>query len=107
MHQEGNYILNTKEDAKIANGTTYELMKFLVIDFYDEYKKWIIASRKDGNMDILFEQVGKENFDKLNQLINENFNYIIFGDAMKLNQIIKTRDEILKNMANYRTNKLK
>lgn len=107
MHQKGNYILNTKEDAKIANGTTYELMKFLVIDFYDEYKKWIIASRKDGNMDILFEQVGKENFDKLNQLINENFNYISFGDAMKLKQIIKTRDEILKNMANYRTNKLK
>lgn len=117
MHQSSNYILNTPKEARIANGTTYETALFLVNDFYQEYKKAIIASRKDGKIDIIYNEVGKENFEALNALIvkfKDEFNrtkyehtkvYIEMGweteETRELKKIIKIRDSILENMKKY------
>ncbi len=123
MHQNSNYILNTPKESKITDGTTYELALFLVNDFYQKYKKAIIASRKNGNIDIIYNEVGKENFEALNSLIvkfKSKFNrtkyeytksYIEMGweteDTKELKKIIKIRDDILENMQKYQTRRTK
>ena len=123
MHQNSNYILNTPKEAKIVGGTTYELTAFLVSDFYQRYKKSIIASRKNGNIDIIYDEVGKENFEALNYLIvkfKSKFNhtkyehaktYIEMGweteDTRELKKIIEIRDNILENMQKYQTRRTK
>ena len=123
MHQNSTYILNTPKEAKIIGGTTYELTTFLVSDFYQRYKKSIIASRKNGNIDIIYDEVGKENFEALNSLIvkfKSKFNhakyehaktYIEMGweteETKELKKIIKIRDDILENMQKYQTRRTK
>lgn len=105
------YIFNTKEDAKIKSGTSYENTMFIVKEFYNTYKKEIIESRKTGDMSKLFDIVGKENFEKMNELFHifyKEFPEITFYQALnsmskkeetektkKLQEIINTRNEIL------------
>lgn len=117
MHSDGVYIFNTKENAKIKGGTSYESTISLVRTFYNTYKKEIIESRRNNNMEVIFKKVGKENFDRLNGLFhifNEHFSGMAFYQLMyelkeskdtKLTKIyfdiIKTRDEILANMKDY------
>lgn len=119
MHQNSAYILNNPKEAKVAGGTTYELTTFLVSNFYQRYKNSIITSRKNGNIDIIYDKVGKENFEALNALIirfKSKFNrtkyehtkaYIEMGfeteDTKELKKIIKIRDDILENMQKYQT----
>lgn len=64
------YIFNNKNNALIINGANYEHMKFLVEEFYETYKEEIIASRKNGNIQIIYDTVGKENFEALNKLFH-------------------------------------
>ena len=107
------------KEAKVAGGTTYELTTFLVSNFYQRYKNSIITSRKNGNIDIIYDKVGKENFEALNALIirfKSKFNrtkyehtkaYIEMGfeteDTKELKRIIEIRDNILENMKKYQT----
>ena len=95
----------------------------MVSDFYQKYKKAIIASRKNGNIDIIYNEVGKENFEALNSLIvkfKSKFNrtkyeytkaYIEMGweteDTKELKKIIEIRDNILENMQKYQTRRTK
>ena len=123
MHQSLNHILNTPQEAKIGNGTTYELTTFLVSDFYQKYKKSIIDSRKNGNINIIYNEVGKENFEALNTLIinfshkfnRQKYEYTTACIGMgietettkELKKIIKIRDSILENMKKYSASKTK
>lgn len=75
LHESGNYILCDPDNVKVNGGTSYERTMFLVREFYETYKTEIIASRKSGNLEILFEKVGKENFDLLNGLFHEYYEY--------------------------------
>jgi len=70
LFSSNGYIFNDKEDAKIKGGTSYESTMFIVRDFYNTYKKEIIESRRNGDMSHLFEVVGKENFESLNELFH-------------------------------------
>jgi len=117
MHNRNNYIFNTKENAKIKGGTSYEHTFFLVRDFYEMYKKEILETRKTRNMQPLFDKVGKENFDLLNNLFHEYYEslggvvfYTLADDlnkkkdtelTRKFYEIIDKRDNILKNMNEY------
>jgi len=71
LFDSGGYVFNTKENAKIRGGTNYENSMFLVKTFYETYRKEIIESRKSGDMTKLFDIVGKDNFEALNQLFHE------------------------------------
>lgn len=70
MHKKGIYLFYNEESAKTKGGTTYENYKFLVQDFFDVFKPEIIASRK-GDIQYLIDVCGQENFEQLNDLINE------------------------------------
>lgn len=119
LFQSEHYIFNTKEDAKIKGGTSYELTRFLIIDFYEIYKKEIIESRKSGDITKLYETVGKENLEELNNLFHIFYKHfpgigLKFYDAISaknegreteetkiLDELIAKRDEILNRMEAY------
>lgn len=117
LSQSGVYIFNTKENKKIKGGTSYERTMFLVKNFYETYKKEIIESRKTGDVSVLFDVIGKENFEDLNQLFHEyieNFNefsiYQTYRDlesgketekTRKLKELALRRDTILSKMEEH------
>jgi len=114
------YIFNNENNALIENGTNYEHMKFLVKEFYETYKKEIIESRKNGNIQIIYDTVGKENFEDLNKLFHIYYQYFpgetildlyeelkeeIQSKKTKIYQELKIkRDKILSNMKEYYKN---
>lgn len=117
MHDNGDYIFNTKENAKIVGGTSYGYTTFLAKDFYIRYKNEILQSRRKRDMKPLFDKVGEENFEELNNLFNifnENFDAFKMlkcfedlksGKETELTKLYKElcfkKDEILNRMNEY------
>ena len=118
MHEDGVYVFDRPEKAKTRYVTGYDKTKILVADFFNKYRDLIFESRKNNNMQVLFDEVGKENFDKLNSLFaifNENFSefkYYNLLDSIKKEEdtpqtrlyfdLIRQRDEILRKMEEYK-----
>ena len=116
------YIFNTPDNAKIKGGTNYVRNLFLVKDFYNAYKQEIIESRRNGDITILYETVGKENFESLNELFhifNESFPGLSFYNTIEsINKgketeqtklfydIINRRNKILKAMEEHNQTKV-
>lgn len=59
MHNSGVYVFDTPENAKSKNVTGYDKTRFLAAEFFDKYRKTIYESRKNGNIQVLFDEVGK------------------------------------------------
>jgi len=119
MFNSGVYIFSDKKTAKITGGTSYEHTRFIVNEFYQTYKTEIIKSRRDSDLSVLYDTVGKENFDELNSLFDiyeQNFsqfkNYVQLIEDLKEKKdteltriyykIIEKRDLILNKMKNYK-----
>lgn len=121
MHGKGNYVINTKDTAKIKGKSSYECTFFLIKEFYNTYKTEILRSRKNGDIHIIFDAVGKENFEKLNDVFNEfydNFGGVIYYNLIddlnnnretkltrKYKELCIKKDEILKLMMEFNSNK--
>ena len=76
MHENNMYVFDNPQNSKTTHTTSYEHSLFLVKDFFNEFKDKIIESRRNGNIEAIFQEVGKENFDELNSLFEiyfENF----------------------------------
>lgn len=71
MHDNGVFIFSDKDNSKIRFGTQYEICRFIVDDFLEEFKPQIIESRLTGDSTILFEKIGKENFLAMNDLVRK------------------------------------
>ena len=117
LHKNNIYIFNSKENSKEIGGTDYENYKFLVKEFYQEFKEEILASRH-GNIEIIYKACGRENFEQLNELfkiVHENWHGLkiikliealdkgeINENTKKINEIIEKRDQILQNMLKHK-----
>ena len=118
LHENNGYVFDEKNNSQIKNTTSYEHSFFLVRDFYSKYKEKIIESRRHGNIEAIWNEVGKENFYALNDLF-ETFNnyfsgmkiYSLYDDlnnnkdtelTRTYNYLVKQRDEILLKMDNYK-----
>ena len=117
MHEKGIYLFSNPSTAKIEGGSGYECTAFLAKDFLEEYFDTIIASRRDNNMQLIFDKVGKENFEELNDLFHEYHDtfpgvqsgYLVMDlKANKETELTKRyhsieekRDRILENMREY------
>lgn len=82
-----------KEDS----GTIYNNAFFLLEEFYQNYKDIIIESRQTGNIDIIYNAVGKENFEELARLLSE-FYELIINSGFKYQDII---EEVNKGKIGY------
>ena len=117
LHQNNCYMFYSSEEAKTSGGTSYENYRFLVQGFYNEFKEDIIASRR-GNLSHLLDICGEKNFEELNDLINNfiskwtGLNIVsLLSDikhhrntqnTIEYQKIIEKRDEILRNMIQYK-----
>ena len=59
----------------IGKRTSYERFKLLVENFYVDFKEEIKHCRVMGDMDYLYNLVGRDNFLELNELINNFADY--------------------------------
>lgn len=107
MHSKGIYLFTEESDLseelkKNATKCLYILSSPLVNDFYREFKKEIIHARMTGDRKILYDKVGKENFEELNNLINEF--YIYFDISNNTNKINNILEQIKEGIVNRDTN---
>lgn len=117
MHQQGIFIFNSKEDFRDFGGTNYQKSYCIVKELLENYKSKIIESRRNGKIEIIFDAIGKENFESLNVLVNEfnntfpNSEYYTLMDDLseqkdtiltrKYNEIMKQKDIIYEQIKVY------
>ena len=119
MHDEGIYIFDDEKNSRYEHVMAYEMTIFLIKDFFNEFKDIILKSRRNGNIQLIFDTVGKENFDALNELFNEfskHFDSYSFRNMLmdKENspkygiymELCQKRDEILENMRIHKENSM-
>ena len=118
MHKDNVTVFDEPNNSRYKRTTSYEDYLVLVQDFFKEFKDKILESRKAGNIKVIYEAVGEENFDELNNLIKffyENYKEMkIYSLRRALNnnednemtrtyyEIIEKRDAILDKMRNYK-----
>ena len=73
LHQEGIYIFEQPEYTieNVDNINTSNICKNLLKPFVKEYREQIVRTRIYGDMEGLYEVIGKENFEELNDIVNK------------------------------------
>ena len=120
MADKKEFVFDDHEKSRYKGYTSYEETRFLVIEFYKEFKKEIIQSRREGDYQILFDKVGQNNFEDLNNLIIDfvknvsGFKFFSMVDSVKKGEdneltryyysVVERRDNIMNNMRNYKRN---
>lgn len=93
MEKSGLKVLGETKDGNYKNTTSYEYTNYLVSDFFEKYKKEILQSRRDNNIQVIYDAVGKENFDDLNELFRiHNEHFAGFGFYGLLDDLDKKKD---------------
>lgn len=65
------YLLDDKHILKENhNQNTSQILKHILSIFIERYRKEIIESRITGSFDVLFNKIGKENYENLNDIID-------------------------------------
>lgn len=74
-YKKGQYILEPEliSDYDVENHNTPNIIKQILKPIVKKYKEQIIKARITGDNTELFETIGKENFEELNDLINKIF----------------------------------
>ena len=80
---------NQKENTKCE----YLDQEYIVKDFFEKYKKEIIESRITGNIEIIINAVGKESFEELNNLINEDYSEFSWITREQLQEDLKRKED--------------
>lgn len=70
MHKDGVYLFDDPNLSQTRGTTSYENQLFLVQDFWQKFRKEIMMARTEDNLDSLFQVVGQENFNKLNDIVS-------------------------------------
>lgn len=86
MVSKGIAFFGEPTEKSYRNVTGYDSTNYLVSEFFEKYKKEILASRSNGNIEIIYNAVGKENFDELNSLFvihNEYFSGLKYYSLLK------------------------
>ncbi len=101
LHKKGQYVFDTEENVRTKHTTCYESAFYIIKDFYNEFKKEILESRKNGNIEVIWNKVGKENFDALNELFHEHFEHFGGFRYLALIEDIKNKKDTPKTRKFY------
>jgi len=100
------YIFDYPKKTSSSKEDFYENGYELVKDFFEIYKNEILESRLNGNINLLNITVEKENFEKLNDLVNKCFETAIRQEDIKTTEIwsamLKEKNIILEQMKLYK-----
>lgn len=121
MHKNNIHVFDNPKTAKYQHATSYEHSLFLVKDFFDEFRNKIIESRRNGNIQVIWNEVGKDNFDELNSLFkiyNDNFSgfkiYNLLSDLSSgkdteqtriYYELVDRKNHIMENMRKFQMTK--
>ena len=76
MKEDNQNVFDDPNNSTYEHTTSYEYSSFLIDSFYEEFKDDILKSRRNGKIEVIWNAVGKDNFDDLNNLFSiyyENF----------------------------------
>ena len=97
MRGKGRYIFDNPEPI-LDQGKRYHnayTVQFPVInEFFETYKEVIKESRLKNDLNIIYDAVGKENFEALNSLVDEYERYFKQHSFYKLRAAIKKKKDI-------------
>ena len=118
MHESGTYFIGDESVCVNSSRSSYSKLFFLVREFYREFKDAILLSRRSGDLTPLFNEVGKENFEMLNELayeyentfsglkiykvISELHDGIESEDTLYHKNCVTRKDEILAKMREHK-----
>ena len=71
MHNDNVTVFDVPGNSRYKRTTSYEDYLILVQSFYSEFKDKIIESRKNGNFEAIYNEIGEDNFNELNELIKD------------------------------------
>lgn len=112
LHALNIYIMDEKSRTKSnpCNSNTSIILRTLLQPFIERYRELIIDARINGNINDLFNHIGKDNFEELNDIIDYIDMLIEMGLARKLNEknmedklVLEYINE-LKKLSNVYTN---
>ena len=111
-------VFGRREGTEKFSESSYKKGIELLMEFFKDNWNAVISSRLTGNMNYLYDEIGKENFEALNNLINtffhefEGINYInLIADletkkesnlTRKYNEILMQKNIIMQNIENYK-----
>lgn len=97
LHSRGIYISEPQEltNEDILDCNTSIILKKLLMPFVEKYKEKIVSARITGNMQELFNIIGRDNFESLNDCINK-IDYLITQGLEKDLKSGKNDSELVK-----------
>ncbi len=98
LHEQGIYILEKKELIKETKDVnTYNLCKKLLTRFLSQYRKEIVGVLLYGDIETLYNTIGEENFEELNDIVNR-VEYFIekFGLIQRLANNSQNEDTVIR-----------
>ena len=111
-HSRGDYVVSPNRSK---NSSSYLVVGFLLNDFLKEFKSDIIESRSHSNINHIYEKVGKENFEELNNLVMEFYNKFGFSysaynhladylnhvetpESLYISNLVERKNQVLERM---------
>ncbi len=97
LHSRGIYISEPQEltNEDILDCNTSIILKKLLMPFVEKYKEKIVSARITGNIQDLFNMIGRDNFESLNDCINK-IDYLITEGLEKDLKSGKNDSELVK-----------
>lgn len=86
LHEKGRYIIEPKEIIvkNVNNDNTHSIVKNLLTTFLNKYRQPIVRARILGDMKGLYDIIGEENFEELNDVVNKVDSLDTVNLALKL-----------------------
>ena len=112
LQDKGIYMLEDKEHTRwnVENQNTHSILKLIVKPLLSRYRKQVVSARMWGDRKYLFDEIGEENFEELNDVINKMDYLISQGLIQKINdeqrddKLIKEYNEQVSRIEKIYTN---
>jgi len=111
LHEKGIYIFEPQKlnDPNVNDNNTHSIVKNLLTTFLNKYRQPIVRARMLGKVNELYDIIGEENFEELNDVVNkvdslveknnENEDTIVIEYYKQLERLKQTYDKMEKHQS--------